>query len=287
MKKILVTGAAGQLGRCIHNLAPQFPDCSFDLLSKSDLDLENHAALREHFENNSYDYCVNTAGYTNVEKAEEEADCAFNLNANAVQVLSKLCSEHKVVLIYPSTDYVFDGNSNEPYDENASTNPLSVYGQSKLKGEENIEASGCNYFIIRTSWLYSSYNKNFLNTVKQCVNEGKDMTITTEQTGSPTNANDLAEAILHIINTDSKQFGLYHFSNKGHATWFDFAERILDYSNQIGVIKLVKTDHYRTFAARPKYSVLNTNLFEDTFKFKIKDWEQSLKLLLNKPNSKT
>jgi dTDP-4-dehydrorhamnose reductase len=122
--------------------------------------------------------------------------------------------------------------------------------------------------------------------VNHYAKQGKDMTITTDQTGSPTNANDLAEAILHIISSDSRRFGLYHFSNKGQATWFYFAQRILEYSNQIGAIKLAKTEHYRTFAARPKYSVLNTTLFEDTFKFEIKGWEQSLKLLLNKSNSK-
>jgi dTDP-4-dehydrorhamnose reductase len=286
MKKTLVTGAAGQLGRCIQNLAPQFPECEFDFLSKSDLDIENNTALREHLENNSYDYCINTAGYTNVEKAEEESDRAFNLNALSAQALSNLCYKHDIVLIHPSTDYVFDGNSNEPYTEKASTNPLSVYGKSKLKGEENIEISGCNYFIIRTSWLYSEHKNNFLKTVNHYAKQGKDMTITTDQTGSPTNANDLAEAILHIISSDSRRFGLYHFSNKGQATWFYFAQRILEYSNQIGAIKLAKTEHYRTFAARPKYSVLNTTLFEDTFKFEIKGWEQSLKLLLNKSNSK-
>jgi len=280
MKKILVTGAAGQLGRCIENLAPEFPECAFDFLSKFELDLENHRALQDHFENNRYDYCINTGGYTNVEKAEEESDRAFNLNAIAVQALAAHCKKHDVVLIHPSTDYVFDGNSNEPYDESASTNPLSTYGQSKLKGEEFIEASGCNYFIIRTSWLYSKFNNNFLNTVLRCVKERKDMTITTAQTGTPTNANDLVKAILHIINSDSKQFGLYHFSNKGHATWFDFAERILEYSNQLDTIKLAKTDHYRTFAVRPNYSVLDTRLFERTFGLKIKDWKQSLEILV-------
>ena len=155
MKKILVTGAAGQLGRCIQNLAPQYPEWKFYFLSKTDLNIENQAALQGHFENNTYDYCINTAGYTNVEKAEQEADRAFNLNANAVQFLSVLCKTHGIVLIHPSTDYVFDGNATTPYTENMSTNPLSVYGKSKLKGEENIEKSECNYFIIRTSWLYS------------------------------------------------------------------------------------------------------------------------------------
>lgn len=282
MKKILVTGAAGQLGRCIQDLASQFPEDTFDFLSKADLNIEDKDKLFSIFENNHYAYCINAAGYTNVEKAEQEADCAFSLNALAVENLSNLCKKHNVVLIHPSTDYVFDGNTNQPYVETTSTNPLSVYGKSKLRGEEYIQESGCNYFIIRTSWLYSKYNNNFLNTVMRCVKEAKDMTITTEQTGSPTNAKDFAEGIISIIKSESKHFGLYHFCNKGQATWYDFAEKILEYSNQIGAIKLAKTDHYRTFAARPKYSVLNTSLFEDTFKFEIKDWEQSLQLELNK-----
>lgn len=284
MKKILVTGANGQLGRCINDASHGFSEAIFTFVSRAELNIENDEELKEYFSKNTFDYCINAAGYTLVEEAESDADAAFKTNAEAVNTLAHCCKDTDTVLIHISTDYVFDGKSKVPYTEKDSTKPLSVYGESKLKGEVNIEKSVVNCFIVRTSWLYSQYGNNFLNTILRFAKTKKEVAITTEQMGTPTNANDLAKAILTIIKADSNAYGTYHFSNKGSATWYDFAEAILKFTEQKNALRLVKTDHYRTFAARPAYSVLDTTKFEQTFSFEIREWKKALKDLINSTN---
>lgn len=281
MKKILVTGANGQLGRCLRDAASHFPDLSIVYTSQTDLDISNALEIKTVLAETAFDYCINTAAYTNVEKAESERDAAYAVNAEAVKTLSEECKKNNVVLVHVSTDYVYDGTKNLPYREEDATNPINVYGASKLKGEEYI-AQICNtYFIIRTSWLYSQYGHNFVHTIMKYAKEGKPLTITTEQTGTPTNANDLANALLKIVSGESKNYGIYHFSNSGEATWYDFAKAILTLSNQFEDTNLAKTDHYRTFAKRPSYSVLDNSKFCNTFNTETKDWKLSLKSLLN------
>lgn len=282
MIKILVTGADGQLGRCIKDLASDFPECNFFFASRKDLDIENNSKIIEFFRNHSFDYCINTAAYTNVEKAESQSDAAFSANAEAVKYLSETCKKNNTVLLHISTDYVFDGEKGKPYAESDTTNPINVYGASKLKGEQYIETICDKYFIFRTSWLYSQYGHNFFNTILKYAQEGKPLTITTEQTGTPTNANDLAELLLSVIISRSTNYGLYHFSNKGEATWYDFARAILENAQQLETTKLAKTDHYRTFAARPKYSVLSKLKICKSFSINMRGWEISLKQLVNK-----
>ncbi len=282
MKKVLVTGANGQLGRCIKDAALAFPDLDILFASKKALDIEDKNAILEFFRKNSFDYCINAAAYTNVEKAESEKEKAFRTNAEAVRNLAVQCKENNVVLIQISTDYVFDGKKREPYTEDDQTNPINVYGASKLKGEFYISEICERYFIFRTSWLYSQYGHNFLKTILKYYEEKPPLTITTEQTGTPTNANDLAKAMLGIITKESANYGLYHYSNTGEATWYDFAKEILKFSEQLDCTKLVKTDHYRTFAARPKYSVLNINKYSKTFNRDCIDWKLSLASLLRK-----
>lgn len=275
--RILVTGANGQLGRCIKDASRDFPEFSFLFASREELDLENSDYLAEVFAKNDFDYCINTAAYTNVEKAESEPEKAFAINAEAVKNLAILCKENNVTLIQISTDYVFDGKKTSPYTEEDKTNPINVYGASKLKGEQYVQEICNKYFILRTSWLYSQYGHNFYNSILKFAKEGRDLKITTEQTGTPTNANDLAEALLHIINYNSNKYGIYHFSNKGEATWYDFAKEILVQTNQLSLIKLAKTDYYPTFAARPKYSVLDNNNHCKGFNCILLDWKKSLK----------
>lgn len=280
MKKILVTGANGQLGQCIKDASLAHPDLDFTFATRKELSIENNQAVLEYFRKNNFDYCINTAAYTNVEKAESESDAAFATNAEAVKNLATVCKENNVVLLHVSTDYVFDGKKGTPYLETDATNPINVYGASKLKGEEYIEEIGGNYFIFRTSWLYSQYGHNFLNTILKYAKEGKALTITTEQTGTPTNANDLASLLLEVIVSNSEAYGLYHFSNKGEATWFDFAQVILESSNQLETTNLAKTDHYPTFAARPVYSLLDISKAQLVFKIKPLDWKVSLSIIL-------
>lgn len=282
MKNILVTGANGQLGRCIKDAAAKFPDLEFVFVSKEELDIKNADLLKDFFKKNSFTHCINTAAYTNVEKAESEKETAFAINAEAVKLLATVCKENNVTLLQISTDYVFDGKKKSPYLETDTTNPINVYGASKLKGEQYIQEICEKYFILRTSWLYSQYGHNFLKTILKYAKEGKPLTITTEQTGTPTNANDLANALLCIIEQDSTNYGVYHYSNKGETTWFGFAEAILKQAENLKDANLAKTNDYRTFAARPEYSVLDNIKAQDRLKLKHIDWQESLKSVIKK-----
>jgi len=277
MKKILVTGANGQLGKCIKDASLNFPDFEFDFKTKEELNIEEESLVKDYFSKNKLDYCINTAAYTNVEKAESEPNKAFLVNAEAVKNIALACKNHKVILIHISTDYVFDGKKQTPYTEEDKTNPINVYGASKLKGEQYIDEILEHYFIIRTSWLYSQYGHNFYNSILKFAKQGKELSITTEQTGTPTNANDLAMTAIHIIAMRSKEYGIYNFSNSGEATWYDFAKAILKHTKQFDPTKLAKTNHYRTFAKRPKYSVLENKKLEKILKKNSLSWENSLK----------
>ena len=277
--KILITGAKGQLGKCIKDAAANYPEFNFLFASRELLNIESEKSISNIFENNRFDYCINTAAYTNVEKAESDQETAFLTNAEGVKHLASHCKRNNTTLIQISTDYVFDGKKGSPYSEEDSTNSLNIYGASKLKGEQYVQEICQAYYILRTSWLYSQYGHNFYNTVLRFAKEGKQLTVTTEQTGTPTNANDLAEAILTIIKINSKNYGIYNFSNQGEATWYDFAKEILIQTNQLTKSNLAKTDYYRTFAARPSYSVLDTRKYKNTFNKAVFDWKKSLKSL--------
>lgn len=280
MKKILVTGANGQLGRCIKDATADYPDFGFVFVSREELDIENADSVKYFFRKNNFSHCINTAAYTNVEKAESEPERAFAINAEAVKNLASTCKENKVVLLHISTDYVFDGKKKTSYLETDPCNPINVYGASKLKGEQYIQEICEKFFILRTSWLYSQYGHNFLKTILKYSQEGKPLTITTEQTGTPTNANDLAKALLQIIAQDSVYYGVYNFTNAGETTWYGFAKEILKQSGNIKDARLAKTNQYRTFAARPEYSVLDNTKAEKRFTLSILSWKESLKTLI-------
>lgn len=282
MRKILVTGANGQLGRCIQDAVTDFPDLQFVFVSKEELDIADTDSLQAFFRKNNFSHCINTAAYTNVEKAESECEKAFAINAEAVKNLASTCRENDVVLLHISTDYVFDGIKKSAYIETDITNPINVYGASKLKGEKYIQEICDKFFIFRTSWLYSQYGHNFLKTILNYSKEGKALTITTEQTGTPTNANDLAKSLLQVIGQDSTDFGVYNFSNIGETTWFGFAEEILRQTGNLKEANLAKTNHYRTFAARPEYSVLDNTKAQIKLNLKHIDWRESLKSVLKK-----
>ncbi len=275
--KVLVTGANGQLGKCIKDASASFSEMDFIFVSREELDISNEVSISKIFSENNFDYCINTAAYTNVEKAESDADNAFLINAEAVKNLAKCCKDTNTVFIQISTDYVFDGKKTSPYTEDDTTNPINVYGASKLKGEQYVQDICKKYFIIRTSWLYSQYGHNFYNTVLRFAKENRPLTVTTEQTGTPTNANDLAENILQIIKKKYNKYEIYNVSNTGKATWYDFAEEILIQANLINTTTLAKTDFYRTFAKRPKYSVLTLNKSNRELNVALLDWRESLK----------
>ena len=285
MINLLVTGSSGQLGQCLKQLLLSATDISCYFAAREDLDITNSDELQRFFSDHNFDYCINTAAYTNVEKAESEQKEAFLINAEGAYSLAKACKKHNVVLLHISTDYVFDGMAKTPYQEQDRTNPLNVYGASKLKGEQHIVDAWNKHFIIRTSWLYSQYGNNFLNSMLEFAEQKKALTITTQQTGTPTNANDLAQVLVTIIKTGNARYGIYHFSNQGEGTWFDFATAIFKATGEIDAVNLAKTEHYATFAKRPAYSVLNCNKLKVTLGTHYKNWEDSLINLIQKTRS--
>lgn len=280
MKKVLVTGANGQLGRCLQVLSNISGDISFLFTDSNQLDIRDKEKLRNYFlENDKIDYVINCAAYTNVENAEKESKDSFLVNAEAVKNVAEVCQKYDTILLHISTDYVFDGNKNTPYTEEDIPNPINEYGKSKLLGEQYIQGVLEKYFIVRTSWLYSQFGKNFYKTILNKSNTEKKLTITTTEIGTPTNANDLANFLFHIIETGNKKYGVYHFSNLGSATWYDFAKEILKVSRKLNNLKLEKTDNYPTFAKRPKYSVLDKKKSIQSFDLEILNWKISLKSL--------
>ncbi|MBW1293887.1 dTDP-4-dehydrorhamnose reductase [Aquimarina litoralis] len=278
---ILVTGANGQLGLCLKKASKKIENFNFSFKTSSELDITNEKSVDTLFSSNKYDYVINCAAYTNVEQSEKSTEKAFFVNAEGVHNLAKVCKNQDITLIHISTDYVFDGNTRTPYSENQITNPINEYGRSKLKGEKYIQEILDKHFIIRTSWLYSEYNKNFFKTILNKSETESKLTITTAEKGTPTNANDLAEFILHIISSGSLKYGIYHFSNLGEATWYDFAEEILKYISKEKNIELLKTDNYPTLAKRPNYSVLSKEKLINSFSFDVLDWKESLRKLMH------
>lgn len=283
-RKILITGANGQLGKCLQDISKDYPDWQFVFTTKDELDIQNESVVADFFEKNEFSHCINCAAYTNVENAEKESEKAFSINAEAVKNLAEICKKFDVVLFHISTDYVFDGEKSVPYVEEDKANPINVYGASKLKGEEYVQQNWKKHFIFRTSWLYSQYGHNFYKTILRYANEGKPLTITTEQTGTPTNANDLAEALMKTITQDNRNFGVYHFSNAGETTWYGFAKAILENTEKLDTTNLAKTNHYRTFARRPKFSVLSNEKVLKYLSVNQKDWQLSLQSLIKNNN---
>jgi len=275
---ILVTGTAGQLGQCLQIAAKNYPNYHFNFKNSTDLDIASAEAIESVFSKQKFDFCINSAAYTNVEKAESEPERAFLINAEAVKNLAKTCKKYQTKLIHISTDYVFDGEKEEFYSEEDKVNPISVYGASKLKGEQYIQETLETYFIIRTSWLYSQFGHNFFKTILQKAKEGATLNITTEQKGNPTNANDLAVLILKIIDKKSEAYGIYHFSNLEEATWYDFAKSIVSLQPHTKAV-LHASSSYKTKAKRPLNSCLDKKKVISTFGVSILSWRNSLENL--------
>jgi len=283
MKTILVTGANGQLGQCFKKQSAKHPNLNFIFCSSGELDITSKEALARFFQNKEIDICINTAAYTNVEQAENEKDRAFLVNAEGAKNIAEICKNKGVVLFHFSTDYVFNGNSSRPYLETDEVDPINIYGASKLKGEEEIQSTFEKYFILRTSWLYSEFGHNFYKTILRKADENAELNITTSQIGTPTNANDLATYVLKIINSGSQEYGLYHFSNEGQATWYDFAAEILNYSGKTDQVILNKSGFFKTLAKRPEYSVLSKEKITSKFG-PVEDWKKSLFTLISEEN---
>lgn len=258
MKKILVTGAKGQLGQTLKELSQNRTEFFFDFKNSKDLDITDSNKMNSVFSKGNYDYCINCAAYTNVEQAEKSPELAYRINADAVKNLAILCINNKVDLIHISTDYVFDGTKTSPYTVNDKTNPINEYGKAKLQGEQNIREVTPNHFILRTSWLYSKkYGHNFYRTILKKAKEGAELRITDEQIGCPTNTQTLSKFIIEEVILGDTEYGTYHVTDGKAMTWYDFAKQILFEHGLDKNTKLVLDRNYRTFAKRPKNSMLN------------------------------
>ena len=256
MKRILVTGASGQLGLSIQNIYKKFTDLDFVFMNSKELDITNLKMVQEIFASNHFDFCINCAAYTNVEQAEKQPEKAFAINGEGVKNVAIACKTNNVVLIHISTDYVFDGEKKAPYTTQDKPNPINEYGKSKLLGEQYIQQILKNYFIVRSSWLYSKFGKNFYKTILNKVQTEPVIYVTDGEIGCPTNANNLAKYILEVMILDHKDYGIYHFTDGEAMTWHSFAEKILADNKMNKSIKLEKAKDFSTFAKRPKNSVL-------------------------------
>jgi dTDP-4-dehydrorhamnose reductase len=273
--RVLVTGANGQLGKTIRGLSSDFTNSiDFVFVDKSELDITNSESLIFFFKASHFDYCINCAAYTNVDLAETETEKAININANAVKNLAINCKKQDIILIHVSTDYVFDGKKKSPYIESDATNPINFYGESKLLGEEYIREYLDHYFIIRTSWLYSKFNKNFVKSIFNKLKENEELTIITSQKGTPTSCIDLSCFIFFLITNSIKSFGTYHFSARGETTWYGLALQISNYFNNSSNVTPI--NDYPSKAQRPLYSVLNNNKVEQLTKKPLNNWEESV-----------
>ena len=257
MKQVLVTGSDGQLGKSIHKIANEYPNINFKFMDSKNLNITDYSLIKEVFESDSFDYCVNCAAYTNVELAEKQPEKAFAINGEGVKNMALACKTNNVVLIHISTDYVFDGEKKAPYTPKDKPNPINEYGKSKLLGEQYIQQILKKYYIVRTSWLYSEFGKNFYKTILKKAQTEPVIYVTDREIGCPTDANKLAIYILEVMVLGNKDYGIYHFTDGIAMTWFGFTKKIIKENNLESAVKIVKDNNYASFAKRPKFSVLD------------------------------
>ena len=275
MINVLITGSNGQLASCIKDRAKQYKGLNFIYTDYQELDISDLNHVEGFFKaNQKIDYCINCAAYTAVDKAESDVEKAFEINAQGPKNLATICNEQDTILIHISTDFVFDGEKTEPYTETDIPKPISVYGASKLKGEVEIQETLKKYFIIRTSWLYSEHGTNFLKTMLNLAKTRDEISVVSDQIGTPTYAGDLANVILKIITSNTRSFGLYHYSNEGVASWYDFAKAIFEASKIKIKTNPIKTDAYPMPAKRPVFSVMDKTKIKKEFNIEIPLWRE-------------
>jgi len=281
-KKILVTGANGQLGMEIQQLSKGYPLFEFIFTTREEMPLDNPEAIRNFIAKQQPQYFINCAAHTAVDKAESEKELAYQINAEAPGIIARACKENNVQLIHISTDYVFNGTGSVPYKEEDETDPVNLYGDSKLQGEKKVMEFNPGSIIIRTAWVYSDFGKNFVKTMLRLMADKDQIGVVSDQSGAPTYAADLAEAILLIISSQQWTPGIYHFSNEGNITWYDFAVAIKELSGSNCKVNPITTSQFPTPAKRPSYSVLDKTRIQRTFNIPPKDWKASLSICLQK-----
>ncbi|WP_199750579.1 dTDP-4-dehydrorhamnose reductase [Gynurincola endophyticus] len=285
IQNILITGGNGQVAQALSSLLAPWEDLQLFFENRTNLPIDNEEVLRNWFSVNKPKFCINTAAYTAVDKAESDQENAYRINATAVGLLAKICAEYNTKLIHISTDYVFDGTSSEPLKEDAPTGPISVYGASKLAGEHAAREANPDVIIIRTAWVYSIFGNNFVKTMVRLMNERDHLNVVNDQIGAPTYAVDLAAAIQKIINDSAFQShywkpGIYHYSNTGKISWFDFAKAIAAIIEAKTTVEGIPTAAYPTPARRPAFSLLDTTKIQEVYQVQVPEWKQSLEKCL-------
>lgn len=279
MKRVLVTGANGQLGQSILSISEAYSALELIFTDREELDITNGDTVRSFFRENRPDYCINCAAYTQVDQAEKEPDKCFQINVDGVENLVHACSEVDCVFVHISTDFVFDGKKGSPYSPEDRPNPINVYGLSKYKSEQAVQDTLQKYFIIRTSWVYSEFGKNFFKTIIRLGAEQDELRVVSDQYGSPTYAGDLARLLLFVCTHEGWKFGIYHFSNSGETTWLEFAREILLHSGSKCLVKPITSESFGAVAKRPGYSVLSDERIPPEFFW---PWRQSLAICLKR-----
>ncbi|GAB3911502.1 dTDP-4-dehydrorhamnose reductase [Mucilaginibacter boryungensis] len=277
MNNILVFGASGQLGHCLKRVTENSGISNIVFPDESSANILNQQAINILFDEYKPAYCINCAAYTAVDKAEDNIDLARKINKDGAANLAKACKQYNTILIHISTDFVFEGNVPRLLNEEDPAKPLSVYGLTKLEGEQDIITFADKYYILRTSWLYSEFGNNFVKTMLRLGKEKDQLRIIADQIGTPTYGIDLAKAILQIIESGKTDYGIYHYSNEGVASWFDFTKAIFDLTDIITEVLPITTDQYPTPARRPAYSVMDKSKIKSTFDMSIPYWRDSLK----------
>ena len=282
MKRVLITGSNGQLGSEIKALSSKYPDFQFIYTDIEELNLTDQKAVNTFFEQEDFEACINCAAYTAVDRAEDEPETAMLINATTAVYLSKACTQKGVPFIHISTDYVFDGKNHKPYSEFDAVDPGSEYGRTKLAGEKAVFGFSETALIIRTSWLYSSYGNNFVKTMLRLGREKDELSVVFDQVGTPTYAGDLAKAILDILSSGKIKSGVnvYHYSNEGVISWYDFAKAIFRESKITCDVKPIESKDFPVKASRPFYSVLNKSKIKKDFQVEVPYWLDSLKLVI-------
>ncbi len=282
MANILVTGAGGQLGNELRKIGFSPLDEVF-FTDIAELDITDKKAVENYVSRNDIDTIVNCAAYTAVDKAEEEPEKAELINVKAVENLAEVASREGCLLVHVSTDYVFDGGASEPYTEKSLVNPQTVYGRTKLAGERAIKKSGCLAIVIRTAWLYSEYGNNFVKTILRLAQEKGEVNVVADQVGTPTYAADLAVTIVRVLADDcvADKTGIYHFSNEGTCSWYEFAREIVRLSGAKCSVKAVTTADYPAKAHRPAYSALDKTKIKREFGVEVPEWREALERMMD------
>lgn len=282
MSRLLITGKNGQLGSELQDLQHNYPQYEMIFVDREEMDLSNSEQIIEVLNDQKPGIIINAGAYTAVDKAETEQELCDLINHKAVKTMGEWAAKNNAKIIHISTDYVFNGTSEIPLKETDATDPINVYGLTKLKGEQVLQTSGATYVIIRTAWVYSTYGANFVKTMMRLMNERDEIGVVADQVGTPTYARDLAQVIMDVVVADAFTQGIYHYSNEGKISWYDFATAIKEIKGYKTKINAISSDVFPTPANRPNFSLLDKTKIKTTFNVSVPYWKDSLEEMLTK-----